>query len=222
MLNPCYYHPAVAAAGACAQCGTPGCGECLTQIGDKLACRRCAATVQNRFGTEPVLPPSVRPLGPANDERRFAASGPRNYMTEVPDETLTPARVTKGIVLAAVVGVLGSIGIEKILFYSHFGFALLYLLLGAGVGASLRAFTGRGGVVMGLSAAGIMAVCMGVSHYIYAQDLLNSAWASGNADPGMTAAAAFPAVMASLKFVHWMFVLGGIVISFMIANQESK
>lgn len=222
MPNPCYYHPAVAAAGTCVQCGTPGCGECLTQIGDKLACRRCAAAIQSRFGTEPVPPLSVRPLGPANDERRIAASGTRNYMTEAPDETLTPAKVIKGVALAAVVGVLGSIGIEKILFYSHFGFALLYLMLGLGVGLSLKAFTGRGGAVMGLTAAAIMVVCMGVSHFVYAQDLLNSAWASGNVSPGVTAAAVFPAAMANLKFIHWIFVLGGIVVSFTTANQESK
>ena len=222
MPNPCYYHPATAAAGTCVQCGTPGCGDCLAQIGDKLACRRCAATVQSRFGTEPVPPPSVRPLGPANDERRLAASGPRNYMTQEPDELLTPAKVIKGIVLAGVIGVLGSLGIEKILFYTHFGLALLYLLIGGGVGISLRAFGGRGGVAMGLTAAAIMALCMGVSHFVYAQDILNAAEASGDAAPGVTAAAIFPAVMANLKFIHWILVLGGIIVSFTTANQESK
>jgi len=222
MPNPCYYHPAVAAAGTCVQCGTPGCVDCLQQIGDKLACRRCAASVQSRFGTEPVPPPSERPLGPANDERRYANSGPRNYMAAVPADTLTPDKIVKGIVLAGVVGVLGAIGIEKILFYSHFGFAFLYLMLGVGVALSLRAFTGCGGVAMGLTAALIMAVCMGVSHFVYAQDLLNAARASGDADPGVTVTDAFPAAMANLKFIHWILVLGGIVVSFTTGNQESK
>jgi len=222
MPNPCYYHPAVAAAGTCVQCGTPGCGECLTQIGDKLACRRCAAAIQSRFGTEPVPPLSVRPLGPANDERRIAASGTRNYMAQAPDETLNPGKIVMGITLALVVGVLGAVGVEKVMFYSGYGFAFLYVVLGFMVSASLRAFTRRGGQALALTATGVLLVCLAVSHLVYAQDVLNQLRASGDLGPGVTVMDVLPAALGNLKFAHWLFVLGSVMTCLVTANQEAK
>ena len=223
MPNPCYYHPAVAAAGACVQCGTPGCGDCLTQIGDKMACRRCAASVQGKFGAEPVPPPpSVRPLGPANDERRLAASGPRNYLAQVEEEALTPDKVVKGIVLALVVGILGAVGVEKVMFYSGHGFALLYVMLGFMVSVSLRAFTGRGGQAMALTATGVLLVCLAVSHLVYAQDVLTQLRASGDLGPGVSVMDVLPSALGNLKFVHWLFVLGSVMTCLVTANQEAK
>ena len=115
MPNPCYYHPAMSSVGNCIQCGTPGSAQCLEAIEDKMACKRCSPALKSHFGTEPVLPPQERALGPANDERRFQNSGPRNYTAMVEPDVLTPAKIAQGSALALVVGALGAIGIEKIM-----------------------------------------------------------------------------------------------------------
>ena len=222
MPNPCYYHPAVAAAGTCVQCGAPGCGESLTQIGDKLACRRCAAAVQGKLGMEPIPPPSVRPLGPAKDERRLAASGTRNYMAQMPEDTLTPSKFVMGIALAFVVGVLGAVGVEKVMFYSGHGIALLYVVLGFMVSASLWAFTRRGGQALALTATGVLLVCLAVNHLVYAQDVLNQLRASGDLGPGVTLIDVLPVALGNLKFAHWLFVLGSVITCLVTANQEAK
>jgi hypothetical protein len=219
MASPCFYHPGVTAAAVCIQCGTPGCPECLEVVGGKMACRRCSPALKSRLAVQPP-PPPVRPAYNPNAGLNYASS-PADYVDTTPREKLNSGMMLKGIALAGVVGALGAIGIEKILFYSHFGFAFLYVFLGFAVAMSLRAFTGRGGQTMALTAVGVLIVCLGISHALYAQDLLNAARAAGDADAGVTFADAFPIAMGQLKFVHWILVAGSVFVCLTTANRES-
>jgi hypothetical protein len=208
MASPCFYHPGVTAAALCIQCGTPGCPDCLEAVGGKMACRRCSPALKSRLAAQPV-PQAQPPVYNPNAGLNYASS-PADYVNATPQEKLSAAMLLKGAAIAAVVGILGAIGIEKILFYSHFGFAFLYLMLGFAVGISVRSCTGRGGVGVALTAGTIMLVCLGVSHLVYVQDILSAARASGDADPGVTFADALPVALGHLSFIHWMFVLGSL------------
>ena len=225
MPNPCYYHPDVTAAGTCIQCGTPSCPECLEAVGGKMACRRCSGALKARLAAQPATPLPLRPAGinpngiNPNAGLNYASS-PADYVNTVSVEKLTPAKIGMGIALAVVVGLLGSLGIEKILFYSHFGFVVLYVFLGAAVAMSLRSLTGRGGITMALTAAGILLVCLGVSHLVYAQDVMNQARAGGELNPGVTFSDVFPLAMGNLKSVHWIFVAGSVFVCATTAYKE--
>jgi len=43
MAGPCYYHPAIEAAGTCIQCGMGACPDCLEQVGGRPVCRGVGA-----------------------------------------------------------------------------------------------------------------------------------------------------------------------------------
>lgn len=111
-------------------------------------------------------------------------------------------------------------GIEKLLFYSHFGLALLYLILGAAVGGCARAFTGRGGAAIAIIAFVVTAAYLGVSHLIYAQDIMTQAQASGDLGAGESLFSIFPVVMGQLKFIHWAFVAGSLLLSVRTAGLK--
>ncbi len=223
MPSPCYYHPAITAGGVCIQCGIPACPDCLEPVGGRLACRRCSPALKERQSALPAQPP-VAPVYNPNHYNPNAglsyASSPADYVDTTPREKLSAAMLLKGIAIAAVVGVLGAIGVEKVLFYSHHGFAFLYLMLGFGVGIALRSCTSRGGVGIAATAAVVMALCLVVSHLVYVQDILTEARASGNADPGVTFADAFPFAMARLTGIHWLLVVASIGSSASTAYRE--
>ncbi len=218
MASPCFYHPDVTAAAVCIQCGTPGCPECLEPVGGRMACRRCSPALKSRLAAQP--PPPVQPPAYNPNAGLSYASSPADFVDTTPQKKLSVPMLLKGAFLAAIVGVLGAIGIEKVLFYSHHGFAILYMMLGFAVGISVRACTSRGGVGVALTAGGIMLLCLGISHLVYVQDVLSAARASGDADPGVSFADAFPLVMARLTFIHWMFVLGSLASSIGTAYRE--
>lgn len=218
MASPCFYHPDVTAAAVCIQCGTPGCPECLEAVGGKMACRRCSPTLKSRLAAQPSLPPA-RPAYNPNAGLNYASS-PADFVDTTPRAALTSGMMLKGIALAGVVGTLGAVGIEKILFYSHFGFAFLYVVLGFAVAMSLRAFTGRGGQTMALTAVGVLIVCLGISHALYAQDLLSAARAAGDVGAEVTFADAFSTAMGQFKFIHWILVAGSVFACLTTANRE--
>ena len=206
----------------CAQCGTPGCPECLETVGLKLACRRCVDLLKRNLLAQPASPPSVRPLNPELNPNAGLnyASNPADYVNAAPPNTYKPQQMLMGVGLASVVGVIGAVGIEKLLFYGHFGLALLYIILGAAVGGCARAFTGRGGVVIATAALVVMAASLMISHLIYAQDIMTQAQASSDLPGGASLSSTFPIVMGQLKFIHWAFVAGGLFASVRIAGLK--
>lgn len=222
MANPCYYHPKTDAVGSCIQCGTPGCAACLETVGQKMACRLCVGVLKSKPAVTSAAPPPVRQASANPNAGLNYASHPSEYRDTTPAEKLTPARLLKGIGLASLVGLLGSIGIEKILFSIHFNIAILYLLLGLAISGSLRAFTQRGGQAMALTAAGIMLVCLGIGHLLLVQDILNQMRANGDSGAGTPFFDLFSSVMSQLSFAHWMFAAGGVMLCLLTSNRESK
>jgi len=241
MPNPCYYHPQAAAVGNCIQCGTPGCGECLEDVGEKMACRRCSPALKSRLAARaaasapPAAPPANMRYGPdpGYDPALGITPPPRrNYIAEaaaaeaaaaaaVP-QSVRVGRRLMGLGLASAVGFLGALGIEKIAFTSNFDITILYVVLAVAVAASLRAFTGRGGVATGFIATGVMIVCLGFGHWLYVQDVLNQANAAGGLGAGATDSGTFSAVMDHLNPTHWMLVLCSVIACFSFGYREFK
>ena len=235
MPNPCYYHPQAEAVGACIQCGTPGCAGCLEDVGGRMSCRRCAGALKDRLAAQTAAAPASRPAagvypgaapsaapGYNPNAGLTYASGPANFVDTTPLPKITPEKLLLGIGVAGPASFLGSLGIEKLLFYSHYGFPFLYLLVAATVSGCLRACTGRGGPAMAVTAGAVMAVGLGLSHLVYVQDVLNRARDLGHADIGTTFSDALPAVLGSLSFLHWMLVAAAVVMAAVASNRESK
>ncbi|MGI4790339.1 MAG: hypothetical protein ACRYFS_15990 [Janthinobacterium lividum] len=144
----------------------------------------------------------------------YSADGAPSYAyrgTPVAADPSDRKELMVGIVLAFVIGVIGAIIIEKILFYGHFGLSLLYVGMGYGIGWGIHRATGRGGAGLALLAVGIMVSCLGVSHLVWAQDVLNEVRAAGNADASATLFDAFPIAMSSLGIMHWVCITFGLM-----------
>lgn len=169
---------------------------------------------------KPLPAPSIAPApnrGP-NAGLNYTSS-PRDFVDTTPVEPLKASQVLLGVGLALVVGTLGSVGIEKILFYSHFGFPYLYLIVGAAVAGSLRWATSRGGPAMAAGAVALMLVCLGIGHVVLVNDFVSQSRAYGDA---VTFSEMLPLVLGHLRSIHWIMVAGGVILAAVTANREAK
>lgn len=57
----CHYHPDTEAVATCPQCGKPICRSCAVDVGGKITCQNCLATV-----------PTQAPVAPSNPNNRMA------------------------------------------------------------------------------------------------------------------------------------------------------
>jgi hypothetical protein len=157
-------------------------------------------------------PPSVYPYPnaprPQNkpltyfDGKEFKFTNPPK---ETPHEALTGWLV--GIGMALAIGMLGSIGVMKLVFFIGLGFVYSYVLIGAAVGGSVVYGAKKGGIVTAAIAVGIMTFCLFVAHLVYVQDVVHA----NPADfPDPSLSAAFPAVMDQLNTIHWILVFASI------------
>ncbi|MBV9849160.1 MAG: hypothetical protein JO250_05670 [Armatimonadetes bacterium] len=224
MSTPCFNHPDVPAVGSCVQCGTPGCAQCLQQVAGRSVCQRCVGAIRARLAQQGVagpqgplpqgqvpqgVPPPYSPSAPAYGGAAPAAPAPADTR-----------QVLLGIALGGVIGIIGAILIEKILFYAGFGLSLLYVLLGYGIGWGIHRVTGRGGSGLALAAVGVMVVCLGVAHLVMAQDFLSAAQAAGRAAPGTTLLDAFPIVVGHLGIMHWVCIAFGLMACYRGVEQQ--
>lgn len=173
-----------------------------------------------RPAAAPPLAPSIAPApnrGP-NAGLNYRSS-PRDFVDTTPVEPLKASQVLLGIGLALFVGTIGSVGIEKILFYAHFGFPYLYLIVGAAVAGSLRWATSRGGPAMAAGAAALMLVCLAIGHVVLVNDYMSQLRADGD---GATFSEVLPVVMGNLTFIHWVMVAGGVILAAVTVNREAK
>ena len=215
MSNPCYYHPATAAAGTCVQCGTPVCTDCHQTVGDKSSCPRCFDTLKARFAQ---LAPAV-PVYGAQSVNPYAGS-PAPTIYGGGEEKSGAGKMLAGLALGLVIGIAGAVIIEKILFYGHFGLSLLYIGLGYGIGWGMHRIIGRGGPGPALAAVAVMVASLCVSHLVWTPDVLTIALANGNADPGSTLADAFPVAMAHLGIMHWVLIVFGLLACYRGVEQQ--
>ena len=215
MPGPCYYHPTYEAAGTCIQCGMPACTDCLQQVGGRSVCSGCAGAFKERLAQQaPVYaanyaaPPSIYGAPPPS----IYGAPPGAYTG--PAVGVNPSdkkELMIGIALALVIGVIGAVIIEKILFYGHFGLSLLYVGMGYGIGWGIHRATGRGGAGLAVLAVGIMLACLGVSHLVWTADVLSAARALGGVPASMTVLDAFPIAMSSLGIMHWVCIAFGVM-----------
>ncbi len=231
MSNPCYYHTEVSAVGNCIQCGLPGCGECLEDVGGKMACRRCRGALKSRLAAQaaasapPAAPPANVRFGPdpGYDPALGITPPPRrNYIAEaaaaeaaVP-QSVRARRLLMGLGLAGLVGLLGALGIEKFAFATNLDITVVYLVLAALVAWSLRGVAGRGGIATGFLATGVMIVCLWFAHWLFVQDFVNKM------GTGVSVSEAFPVVMSHLTGTHWMLVLCSVIACFAFGYREFK
>ena len=223
-MSPCYYHPQVSAVGNCLQCGTPGCGDCLEDVGGRLACRRCGAGLKSKMTAQqaaPTAPPANVRYGPNpgfDPDLGIAPPPRRNYIAEaaaaeaaIPQSVHTK-RLLMGVGVASGVGLLGALGIEKIAFTINYDIAILYIVLAALVAYSLRGLAGRGGVGVGFLAGAVMTVSLGFAHWLYVQEVV------GKVGVGVSV----PDVMSHLSGTHWMLVLCSAIAAFVFGYREQK
>ena len=231
MANPCFYHPQVSAVGNCIGCGTPGCGECLEDVGGKMACPRCIATLKSRPTTQTASAPAPPPPAPSANVHYGPAHGydpalgitappRRNYIAEaaaaeasVPQSVHT-ARLLMGLGVAGAVGLLGALGIEKIAFSINYDITVLYIVLAAVVAYSLRGFTGRSGVTTAFLATAVMVASLGLAHWLFVQDFVNKMGTN------VSVSEAFPVVMSHLTGTHWMLVLCSVIACFVFGYRK--
>ncbi len=207
MVSPCYNHPSVSSSASCVQCGMAFCKDCLEAVAGRPVCKRCLPAMQARVEQQMVSappPPYAAPQG------TYPGYAPQTAAMAVPDAGAGGKALLMGIGLSLVIGIAGAIAIEKILVFSGYSLALLYVVLGYGIGWGLHRVMGRGGSDLGLIAVGVMVASLGVSHLIYAQDLLNKVAATHHLRVGLTVFDVFPAAMKSLSFMHWVLIAIGL------------
>lgn len=209
MVSPCYNHASVSSSASCVQCGMPFCKDCLEAVAGRPVCKHCLpamrASVEQQMASAPPPPSYAAPQG------TYPGYAPQTAAMAVPDAGAGGKALLMGIGLSLLIGIIGAVIIEKILFYGHFDLSLLYIALGYGIGWGLHRIIGRGGSGLALVAVGVMVASLGVSHLFYAQDLLNMLAERVHIRAGMTALDVFPAMMKSLSFIHWVCIAFGLL-----------
>lgn len=215
MPDPCYYHPDTTATGNCVQCGVPICDACTDRINQKPVCKNCVAAVRARLEREMAAPagayaaPSDAP-GPQAQSWPPPATNPAYGAPSAALAPLDPTKLTMGIVVALVIGIVGCIALEKLLLYAHFGLSYLYILVGYGIGWGLHRMTGRGGTMLAAMAVGVFVVSLIVEHLVYAGDVLQMLHTGADADPSATFGEAFKLVLTQSGIMHWVVILIGL------------
>jgi len=224
MASACYYHPSVSSAGSCLPCGMPICADCTQQIAGRAVCGKCAPSFKARMEQQaaaaqaqgrqaPYAGYAPQPMGGASAPPAYSgtvAKGERSDMQEA----------LMGLGLGLVIGIIGAVIIEKILFYGHFGLILLYVAMGYGIGWGIHRVTGRGGTGLALAAVGIMAVALFVGQLFYAQDILNAVREAGRADVSATLFDALPVSVTHLGVIHWVCMAFGLLACYRGVEQQ--
>lgn len=214
MVSPCYNHAAVSSAGSCVQCGMPFCQECLEPVAGRPVCKRCLPAMKARIEQQMASAPPPYPTAPPQGNYPGYAppvGGPPPYAAAAAAEPSSAKQMVLGIGLSLIIGIAAAVVIEKLLLYTGFGLSLLYVLMGYGIGWGLHRIMGRGGSGLALVAVGVMVASLGVSHLVYAQDLLNKVGATHSLRAGVTALDVFPIVIQSLGPMHWVCIAFGLL-----------
>lgn len=229
MASPCYYHPTVSSAGSCIQCGMPICADCTHQVAGKVVCKKCAPSFKARMEQQMAAAPAVSPsrqapyagYAPQPPGGVPGAPTPQAYGAAVVGGGQSDRmQVLMGIGLGLVIGIIGAIIIEKILFYGHFGLSLLYVGMGYGIGWGIHRATGHGGTGLALAAVGVMAVALFVGQLFYAQDILNVVRDAGHADASATLFDALPVSVTHLGPMHWVCMAFGLLACYRGVEQQ--
>ena len=229
MASLCYYHPAASSSGSCIQCGMPICADCTEQVAGRTVCKKCAPSFKARMEQQMAAAPAASP----SRQAPYAGYAPQPYggMPGAPAPPAYSGKAVKGersdmqealmgIGLGLVIGIIGAVIIEKILFYAGFGLSLLYVAMGYGIGWGIHRVTGRGGTGLALAAVGVMAVALFVGQLFYAQDVLNMVRDAGHADASATLFDALPVSVTHLGPMHWVCMAFGLLACYRGVEQQ--
>lgn len=229
MASPCYYHSSVSSTGSCVPCGMPICADCTQQVAGKVVCKKCAPSFKARMEQQMAAAPAASPSRQASYPG-YAPQSPGGVPGAPTPQAYGGAaavggqsdikQVLMGIGLGLVVGIIGAVIIEKILFYAGFGLSLLYVAMGYGIGWGIHRVTGRGGTGLALAAVGVMAVALFVGQLFYAQDILNMVRDAGHADASATLFDALPVSVTHLGFMHWVCMAFGLLACYRGVEQQ--
>lgn len=219
MTGPCYYHPDAPAVDTCVQCGMSICQQCRDRVAEKTVCRKCVGAVRARLEQQMAAGgPQTGAAAPQNltgSPAYAAASGPAAYAAAKPDS----GRLLMAIGLALVIGIVATIAIEKILFFTGLGLSLLYIAMGYGIGYGLHSVLGRGGSGLALLACGLMVVCLVVGELFYAQDIINVINSKGGGST-LTFAEILPRAIQHHGIMHWVCILFGLMACYRGVEQH--
>lgn len=177
----CAYHPERDARGACVECASPVCEECLVTVADRPLCRRCEEAIRRRVAAEidaaapaadqgeaaPPAPAPVAAASPADPGYAVPEASPADVAPEPP-----PARLLVGALLGIVVGLIGAFIYDKFVFYTNIQFGLVASFIGFAIGYAVLVGTGRGGLTPALVGALLALGAMIFSHYLLFNDML--------------------------------------------------
>jgi hypothetical protein len=166
-----------------------------------------------RPAQQPYPAPNQQPY-PASYQQSYAPPPQPGYRSSLGqwekkyEATRTSADFIKGLLLASVVGIIGSILVLKLLFYAHFGLSYLYILVGYGIGWGMWACYGNGGAKTMVATMSIYVVSLFIAHLVYVNDIMSSMQADY---AGVTLMQAFVPIVSSMSILHWICIAGGFV-----------
>jgi hypothetical protein len=226
MASPCYYHPDTIASATCVQCGLPICANCTDRVGEKTVCQKCVKAVKTRLEAQMAAAPAGAygspAVTPGYGGPTPAYGGPSyggRAVAMAPDR-IAPGTLILGIVVAALISIVGAIIVEKILFLSGYGIAYLYIGIGYGIGFGLHKVVGRGGMGMALLAVGIMVFGLLIGQLVFTADELGKLQADDPTFATATTAQLFPYLLTHMSPMHWICVVIGLFACFRGMNSQ--
>jgi len=120
MSVPCSNHAETASVGACVNCGRTYCHECIRQVGPELACLPCAPVVAARQAQGPAVQQAPPGFGDYGPQGQPWAQSPQQvpYPVQQAPVARSPGNFLLGVLLASVIGIVGSILVLKFEFYA--------------------------------------------------------------------------------------------------------
>ena len=165
-----------------------------------------AATAPGRQA--PYAGYAPQPYGGASTSSGTAVKGERSDMQEA----------LMGIGLGLVIGVVGAVIIEKVLFYAHFSFSLLFVGLGYGIGWGIHRVTGDGGTGLALAAVGVMAAALFVGQVVLRAG--HPEHGTERADASATLFDALPVSVTHLGPLYWVCMGFGLLTCYRGVEQQ--
>ena len=215
MSVPCSNHAETASVGACVNCGRTYCHECIRQVGPELACLPCAPVVAARQAQGPAVQQAPPGFGDYGPQGQPWAQSPQQvpYPVQQAPVARSPGNFLLGVLLASVIGIVGSILVLKFEFYAGVSLAFLYILVGYGIGWGMWALNGKGGAKSMVSIAIIYVVSVAIGNLSFAADELAKWHAAGQLLPGVTVFDVFIADIQNLGIMGWAIIAIGLFAS---------
>jgi len=202
-------------------------------VGPVPACRTCAPALharQQQMAGSGVSGGGAAPGGysvPSSAPQGGGYGAPPPYPAGyAPQASYAPAQqehggnLALGLLAGLAIGIVASIIVMKILFYTGFGLSYLYIGVGYGIGFGIHKFTGRGGTGLAAAAVGIMVVSLFIAHVVFGYDELQKAMAHDPSLAGVSALDIIPALPSMFSPMHWVCIAIGMYSCWRAMEQQ--